>query len=314
VTLPELPWERWQPTKETLHLQAQIVGKLKLAVAPPRNHWWHVTLLPSARGLTTGPLRRGDVTFEVAFDFVDHAVVVRASGGQEHRLAQRDGQAVADFDAALHRALAALGLDVAGGEAPYGTPVSAIPFAEDRVHVAYDAEGAHAFWRATDWAAGVLEEFSGWFCGKQSPVHLFWHSFDLALARYSGRRAPGGGAADPVAREAYSHEVIAFGFWSGDAETRRAAFYSYTAPEPDGLAARPLAPAGAAWQQAGSGHLALLPYDTVRAAPDPRATVLAFLQSAYDAGAAAAGWEREALASGFCPTPAELDSLALRTG
>ena len=135
------------------------------------------------------------MTFEIAFDFVEHAVLVRTSGGEERRIEQRDGQAVADFDVALRRALGDLGLDVTITGVPFGTPVSDIPFAEDRVHASYDPDGAHAFWRATDWSAGALDEFSGWFCGKQSPVELFWHSFDLALARYSGRRAPGGGGA-----------------------------------------------------------------------------------------------------------------------
>jgi hypothetical protein len=312
VALSELPWEVWQPTKETLHLYAQIVGKVKLAVAPPRNHWWHVTLLPDAHGLTTGPLRNGDVTFDIAFDFVQDALVVRTSGGEERRVPLVDGLAVADFDGALHAALRALDLDVEIVETPFATPVSDVPFPEDRGHATYDPDGARRFWRATDWAAGVLEEFSGWFCGKQSPVHVFWHGFDLAMARYSGRLAPEGAGVDHVTREAYSREVIACGFWSGDADTRQAAFYSYTAPEPTGLAAQRLAPAAARWQEAGSGHLALLPYDAVRTSTDARATVLAFLQSAYVAGATAADWELDELTSSFCPAPERLESLVLR--
>jgi hypothetical protein len=189
--------------------------------------------------------------------------------------------------------------------------VSDVPFPQDRIHGSYDAELAQRFWRATEWAAGVLEEFSGWYCGKQSPVQFFWHSFDLALARYSGRRAPVGDGVDRVTREAYSHEVIAFGFWSGDADVRAAAFYSYTAPEPDALPDTPLAPAAARWQEAGPGHLAILPYDAVRTASDSRRALLAFLEQAYEAGASAAGWERDALASSYCPSPAQLEELTL---
>jgi Family of unknown function (DUF5996) len=158
------------------------------------------------------------------------------------------------------------------------------------------------FWRALRWIDWTLQEFAGWFCGKTSPVHLFWHGLDLAVTRFSGRRAPENPNADRVTREAYSHEVISFGFWPGDQKVRMPAFYSYTAPEPAGLAEEPLRPEAASWQQLfGSSHLALLPYDEVRNAPDPRRTLLEFLQSAYDAGAATAGWDADALRSSWCP-------------
>ena len=158
------------------------------------------------------------------------------------------------------------------------------------------------FWRILDWTDSVFEEFAGWYCGKTSPVHLFWHSFDLALTRFGGRRAPTPPGADPVSREAYSHEVVSFGFWAGDAKVREPAYYSYTAPEPPGLRDEPLEPADARWIEQGSGSLALLPYEVVRSAPDPRSVLLGFLESAYQAGAGLAGWDLADLESAWCPT------------
>jgi hypothetical protein len=198
------------------------------------------------------------------------------------------------------------GVDVPIREDPYGVPVTT-PFPNDSEHAAYDTDYVQRFWRVLDWVDTVLEEFSGWYCGKQSPVHLFWHSLDLAVTRFSSRRAPPRTGADPVTREAYSHEVISFGFWAGD-NTRGPAFYSYTAPEPAGLTNQPLHPAAATWRRAPSGSLALLGYDQLRDAHDPKIMLLAFLQSAYDAGVRTAGWDREELTSSFCPSPAELQA------
>jgi Family of unknown function (DUF5996) len=204
--------------------------------------------------------------------------------------------------------LGRLGLDVPILERPFGVPVTT-PFPDDDEHASYDRDAVERFWRVLDWSAGVFEEFSGWFCGKTSPVHLFWHTFDLAVTRFNGRRAPELGEADPVTQEAYSHEVVSFGFWAGDATVREPSYYSYTAPEPDGLRARPLAPSQAVWTEQGSGSLAILSYADVRDAADPRATLLAFLESAYRAGADAAGWDAAGLASSWCPSPARLQSL-----
>jgi hypothetical protein len=298
--LPPLPFPDWEPTKETLHLWAQIVGKVKLATAPPRNHWWHVPLYLDVHGLTTR-LQHGDdgTPFEIRFDFADHRLVVETPA-REESFALVDGLSVATFDRELHATLDRLGLDVTIVERPFGVPMTT-PFAEDEEHRSYDAEAVERFWRVLDWSAGVLEEFAGWFCGKQSPVHLFWHSFDLALTRFSGRRAPAQPGADPVSREAYTHEVVSFGFWAGDQNIREPSYYSYTAPEPDGLRDRPLSPASANWTDAGTGSLALFPYEDVRASADPRATLLEFLQSAYEAGADAAGWNRDELSSAWCP-------------
>jgi len=309
--LPELPLEGWAPTKTTLHLWAQIVGKVKLAATAPRNHWWHVPLYLDVRGLTTRRLHYGQVSFQIDLDFVDHLLVVRTNRGQQGSFPLQDGLSVAGFDRHLHQLLERLGVDVAIREDPYGVPMTT-PFPDDTTHAAYDPTYVRRFWHVLDWVDSVLEEFSGWYCGKQSPVHLFWHGFDLAVTRFSGRRAPPRAGADPVTVEAYSHEVISFGFWAGDDTTPFPAFYSYTAPEPPGLADQPLRPAAAAWRQVYGGSMALLGYDQLRAAHDPRSTLLGFLQSAYDAGVRTAGWDRQELTSSFCPSPAELQALYQR--
>ena len=309
--LPELPLAAWEPTKTTLHLWAQIVGKVKLGATAPRNHWWHVPLYLDVRGLTTRRLHHGLTSFQIDFDFIDHRLLVRTNGGQQDGFALHDGLSVAGFDRQLHQLLERLGVDVSLYEKPYGVPMTT-PFPDDLEHAAYDPTYVRRFWQVLDWVDGVLEEFSGWYCGKQSPVHLFWHSLDLAVTRFSGRRAPPRAGADPVTREAYSHEVISFGFWAGDQQQREPAFYAYTAPEPPGLTGLPLHPAAAAWRQVRGGSMALLPYEAVRDAHDPRLTLLGFLESAYDAGVRTAGWDREELTSSFCPSPAELQALHQR--
>jgi hypothetical protein len=183
------------------------------------------------------------------------------------------------------------------------------PFPADRTHAAYDRDAVERFWQILDWTDGVFEEFAGWYCGKTSPVHLFWHSFDLAVTRFGGERAPMLPDADPVTREAYSHEAVSFGFWAGDETVREPTYYSYAAPEPEGLRGQPLSPAQARWVERGSGSLAQLPYEVVRTAADPRAALLGFLESAYEAGAGALGWDRAALASSWCPDPPRLTAL-----
>ena len=306
--LPPLPFPEWEATKDTLHLWVQIVGKVKMAFAPPRNHWWHVPLYVDVRGLTTRLLHSADGTgFEIRFDFADHRLVVETASAVES-FALEDGLSVAGFGEQLHAALGRLGLDFPIVEKPFGVPMTT-PFPDDREHASYDAEAVERFWRVLDWSAGVLEEFSGWFCGKQSPVHLFWHSFDLALTRFSGQRAPALPDADPVTREAYSGEAVSFGFWAGDQNVREPSYYSYTAPEPPGLRGRPLSPDQAFWTEQGAGSLAILRYEDVRTVADPRATLLAFLESTYEAGAEAAGWDRSELASSWCPKPAQLSNL-----
>jgi hypothetical protein len=215
-----------------------------------------------------------------------------------------EGLSVATFYERLFSALAGFGIEVEIKAEPFGVPVTT-PFAEDIEHASYDRDAVERFWQALRWIDWTLQEFAGWFCGKTSPVHLFWHGLDLAVTRFSGARAAESPNVDRVSREAYSHEVISFGFWPGDQQVRMPAFYSYTAPEPPGLAEQPLRPEAASWQQPfGSSHLALLPYDEVRASPDPRMTLLEFLESAYDVGATLGGWDRDALRSSWCPVPA----------
>jgi hypothetical protein len=300
TSLPELPFEDWSDTKVTLHLWAQIVGKVKLATTPRHNHWWNVPLYVDARGITTRLLHRNGVGFSIDFDFVDHRLVLRTDRGAVESFQLEDGLSVAGFDRRLHDLLGAQGIDVEIREEPFGLPVHT-PFPDDRDHARYEAEYVERLWRILSFTDEVFNEFSGWFCGKSSPVHIFWHSFDLAVTRFSGRRVPARETRDPVTEEAYSHELISFGFWPGDDNRREANFYSYTAPEPDGIRDQPLQPDTARWAEQGTSHLALLSYDDVRTSPDPKADLLAFLESAYRAGADTAGWDTAAFASSSCP-------------
>jgi hypothetical protein len=309
--LPSLPVEAWEPTRITLHLWSQIVGKVALATTAPLNHWWNVTFTVDVRGLRTRRLHHDGVAFDLSFDFVDHALIARTDRGESKAIMLEDGLSVAEVDARLHRALRDLGVDVAIREEPFGVPMTT-PFGEDLEHAAYDREYVDRFRRALSWIDGVLWEFAGWSSAKTSPVQLFWHSFDLAVTRFSGRRAPQTPGADGVTREAYSHEVISFGFWAGDANVREPMFYSYTAPEPAGLGDEPLTPGAASWAQGPTGAMAMLRYAAVRDAEDPRATLLAFLQSAYEAGARTAGWDTDELVSAFSPGAGALEDLRRR--
>jgi hypothetical protein len=290
---PALPYQDWEPTKQTLHRYAQIVGKIRMALVPFRNHWWHVTLLPATRGLTTGPMPAGERDVEIRFDLLAHHLSIETSDGHERRLELGVRPACADFYRDLFAALDDLGIDVEIHAKPFDLGDSPA-FGDDTVHDSYDAAAVTRFWRMLVATEHVLAEFASRFNGKASPIQLFWHSFDLAHARFSGRRAPTAGM-DPISAEAYSHEVIAFGFWPGDdRRTPYPAFYSYTAPEPAGLRDEPLTPGAGEWQDTGSGSLAVLAYDAVRTSGDPRGTLLGFYESAYQAGARRAGWDVEA--------------------
>ncbi len=303
--LPPLPLENWEHTKETLHLWVQIVGKVRMATSPPRNHWWHVPLYVDVRGLTTRRLHAPDgATFQIDFDFVDHRLAVRTSRGDVESFALAE-LSVAAFDAKLHATLRDLGVDVAIRETPYGVPITT-PFPQDVEHAEYDSDSVERFWRILDWTDGVFELFSGWYCGKTSPVHLFWHSLDLAVTRFDGGRAPDASALGRVDREAYSHNVVSFGFWAGDRDVREPMYYAYAAPEPEGLRAQPLRPDDASWVERTGGSMALLPYEAIRKAPDPQKTLLSFLESAYQAASGLAGWDRQELRSTWCPRPVEL--------
>ena len=305
MTLPELHLADWRPTKDTLHLYCQIIGKVKLTTTPPRNHWWNVPLYVDVRGLTTRRLHHDGTTLDITLDFVDHALVVRTADGRIRSFPLGGGVPVAEFDTRLHETLRELGVEVHILEHPFGLPMTT-PFPKDVEHASWDREYIQRFDRVLDWSDRVFDEFSGWFNGKTSPVHLFWHSLDLAVTRFSGRPAPPI-EADPVTQEAYSQELISFGFWPGDDNLGDAAYYSYTSPEPDGLRDEPLALG--AWTPSGSGSLAVLPYEDVRTQSDPKAAVLAFFESAYEAGARLAGWDTSRFESKWCPTREQLRQL-----
>lgn len=285
--LPELPLEAWRDAKTTLHLYSQIIGKVRLALHPKWNHWWHVSLYPSARGLTTGAIPVDIRLVELEFDFIAHALTIRSSQGEASTIPLRSGLSVAEFYTLVMRALTSMNIQAHIQARPYdpSRAGSDIPFEQDKAHHHYDPSQVERFHRILGWSYGVFAEFRGWYAGKSTPPHFFWHSFDLALTRFSGRRAALPEGADAVTKEAYSHEVISFGFWPGDAVTPEPAYYAYAAPEPPGLREAPLRPAAARWTGEASA-LAILPYAEVRREPNPKAAVLEFLQSTFDAGAA----------------------------
>lgn len=288
---PPLPLEAWEESKETLHRYAQVVGKVRMELSPYRNHWWHVTLYVTPSGLSTGPIPYRGESFEISFDLLDSNLVVRTSAGGGFAF-PFDDLPVASFYRNLFAGLRTLGIEVSINPNPFGLgDESALD--EDTVHSVCHREHVRRYARVLVAVDQVLKEFSGRFLGKQSPVQLFWHSFDLALNRFSGRRAPQREGADPVTREAYSHELISFGFWPGDRNVRAPAFYSYTAPEPAALTEQPLRPPEASWFE--EGGTALLMYDDVRTSDAPAQTLLDFLESAYLAGATSAGWDVEGL-------------------
>lgn len=266
----------------------QIVGKTRLALAPKQNHWWHVALYLTSRGLTTTPMPYDARTFQVEFDFIDHRLVVEASDGTTREMPLRP-QAVADFYREYLATLDALGLRVKLWPVPVEAE-HAIPFAEDRTHVSYEAAHARRFHRMLLQADRILKRFSGRFVGKSSPVHFFWGAFDLALTRFSGRRAPEHPDSEWwVIREANSHEEISVGFWPGSGSVPEPAFYAYARPEPPGLAATSISPAGAYYNRELSDFI--LRWEDVRGASPPDAAVLEFFQSAYEAAATLARWD-----------------------
>jgi hypothetical protein len=293
---PQLEYGDWQETRATLQLWMQIVGKIRLMQTPWLNHSWHVPLYVNSKGLTTSPIAHGSRSFDLQFDFIEHALDITVSDGGRRRLALQP-QSVADFYAAVTAALADLGVPVAINEKPCEI-AGAIPFSQDRTHAAYDPVYARRFWQVLLQTDRVLKKFRTGFLGKCSPVHFFWGSFDLAVTRFSGRRAPpfsgtAPGVAPEVMREAYSHEVSSAGFWPGGNGTDYPAFYSYTYTAPPGYRQFAVQPAGAFFSEA-LGEF-LLPYDIVRTAADPDTALLDFLQSTYVAAAVTADWDRDAL-------------------
>jgi hypothetical protein len=288
---PPLPLAEWQDTYATLHMWTQIVGKVRLELSPHFNHWWEVPFYVNARGLTTSAIPYRMEIFEVQFDFIDHKLDILTSWGQTEtmRLVPRS---VAEFYFEFMDLLHSLGIDVKIWPMPVEIP-NPIRFDQDRIHASYDPDYAHRFWRILVTADTILKEFRARFIGKDSPVHFFWGSVDLAVSRFSGRPAPPRPGADLITREAYSHEVSSAGFWPGGGPITGAAFYCYIVPEPAGFAQSPVRPEKAFYHP--QLHEFLLMYDDVRAAESPRETLLEFLQSTYEAAATLANWDRAAL-------------------
>jgi hypothetical protein len=292
--LEELPLEAWERSKQTLHLNLQIVGKVRLQFAPRRNHWWNVTLYLSPRGITTGPIPVGNgaFTFEITFNFLEHRLEVTASHGFSESFELRDGLSVAQFYKKLHGLLGAAGIEMKIQDRPFDVPGITEPFAELEAYSSYQREYVERYWRIMLWVDGVFKEFAGRFYGKTSPVHLYWHHMDLAFGRFSGERAPalpeGSG---PVAKDAYSHAVVSFGFWAGDEQVRSPAFYAYAYPSPEGLSRKPLAPGTARWSEDSGSPMATLFYDDLRNESEPRAALLDFMESVYRGAAGLAGWK-----------------------
>ncbi len=291
--LPALPYDSWKDTLATLHMWTQVVGKVRLALSPLVNHWWNVPLYVTARGLTTSPMPYADRTVEVYFDFVAHELLIESSAGDIRKIALRP-QSVAEFYRSVMSVLSELGVPVKIWTTPCELPPErTIPFDKDTEHSSYDAEAVHKFWRILVWADEVLKEFRAPFLGKVSPVHFFWGSFDLAVTRFSGRKAPERPEADRITREAYSHEVSSAGFWPGGGDIKGPAFYSYAAPEPTGCSEQRVRPPAAFYHPVLKEFL--LMYDDVRASDSPKATLLEFLQSTYEAAAELGKWDRKAL-------------------
>jgi hypothetical protein len=288
---PELPLQAWQATYATLHMWTQIVGKVRLALSPKLNHWWEVALYVNALGLTTSPIPYDAGIFEIQFDFIHHKLFIRTNRDAE-RVITLAPRSVADFYKEFMQCLKSLDIHVRIWKMPCEVP-DPIAFDQDTKHASYDPEYANRFWRILVSADEIFKEFRSRFIGKSSPSHFFWGSFDLAVSRFSGRRAPAREGADSITREAYSHEVISAGFWPGGGDVKGAAFYAYAAPEPAGFAEAHVGPAKAFYHP--QVHEFLLMYDDVRRASSQKAALLEFLQSTYDAGARLGNWNRAEL-------------------
>ena len=291
---PELPLANWQETYYNLHMWTQIVGKVRLELTENTNHWWNVPLYVSARGLTTSPIPYANFVFEIQFDFISHELLIDRSDGVSKKLALVP-RTVAEFYAEFMATLRSLGIEVT----IYPKPVEVanpIPFAEDRLYRAYDRDAAQRFWHILVSCDAVFKQFRARFLGKNSPVQFFWGSFDLAVTRFSGRRAPERPGADPITQEAYSHEVISAGWWPGGSGVDGPAFYCYAAPEPVGLDKQKVLPEAAFYHPELKEFI--LMYDQVREADSPERMLLEFLQSTYEAAATLARWNREELEAG----------------
>jgi uncharacterized protein DUF5996 len=288
---PTLPLDSWKDTYATLHMWTQIVGKIRLAFTPLVNHWWNVPLYVTVRGLTTSRIPYGQASFEIWFDFTQHMLVLETSDGVLKTLPLVPCS-VADFYQELMEQLRSAGIQVKIWRMPVEIP-DPIPFDQDRVHAAYDPKPVENFWRILLSVDSVFYRFRSQFLGKSSPVHFFWGSFDLAVSRFSGRRAPERAGADAMTREAYSHEVSSVGFWPGGGDIPGAAFYSYTVPEPQGFKQAHVWPDAAIYHKQ-LGEF-LLMYEDVRKARSPSSTLLDFCHSTYEAAAILGDWDRGSL-------------------
>lgn len=292
---PPLPVSAWQDTYQTLHLWTQIIGKIRLALAPKLNHWWHSTLYVTPCGLTTSTIFDGTRNFQITFDFLKHQLLIETSDGITKTVALAP-RSVANFYQAVMSTLKEIGIEVQIWTMPQEI-TDPIPFEQDERHATYDPESAQRFWQILMQADRLLSIFRARYAGKCSPVHFFWGSFDLAVTRFSGRRAPehpGGvpGMADWVTREAYSHEVSSCGFWFGD-KSVEALFYAYAYPPPEGFKNYPIQPQEAFYSA--DMQEFILPYEAVRQADNPDVKVLEFLQSTYEAAASLGDWDCDAL-------------------
>jgi len=288
---PALPLDSWKDTYATLHMWTQIVGKVRLLLTPLVNHWWNVPLYVNARGLTTSQIPYGNRAFEIRFDFIHHQLIIETTDAQVKTM-PLEPRSVAQFYQDFMQLLHSAHIDIKIWKMPVEIP-NPIPFDQDRVHASYDRDSVERFWRILLSVDAVFQQFRARFIGKSSPVHFFWGSFDLAVTRFSGRRAPERPGADLITREAYSHEVSSVGFWPGGSGVDHPAFYCYAAPAPDGFKDAPVGPKRAYFDQ-NLGEF-LLDYDIVRNSSSPTAALLEFCQTTYEAAARLAHWDAKAL-------------------
>jgi hypothetical protein len=296
--LPELHYDKWVDSRTTMHLILQIIGKAKLKLTPRKNHWWYMTLHPSSRGISTYsiPLNEGVNVLDIHFDIEKKAVKLECSDGRDVNIDLSSSPTVANFYSSFMKALASFGLEPKFIKTPLDMAVKE-PFDQITDYHHYNWESIKEFWTAMIWTRDVFQEFSGRFYGKTCPVHIYWHSLDLTVTRFSGKRLPNDGSKKGrlLERDSYSHEQISCGFWAGDPRVPQPMYYAYTFPSPEGLDKEALEPAEAQWIDSNGSPMATLSYQTVRTSDDSRATLLNFLESSYQAGAKKAGWNIEEL-------------------
>jgi hypothetical protein len=291
ATWPALPLDTWRDTYATLHMWTQVVGKVCLALTPRTNHFWNVAFHLTSCGLATPALIVGERALTLVFDFVTHRLILQCSDGRTETI-PLEPRSVAEFYRMVMEALHRMGVEVHIWSMPVEIP-DPIRFELDTIHRSYDRAQANAFWRTLVAMKPVFERFRCGFVGKCSPVHFFWGSFDLAVTRFSGRRAPERKGADAITREAYSHEVISHGFWPGSGPVQQPAFYAYAAPQPAGFKQALVRPAAAFYSNELSEFI--LPYEAVRTAQSPAGDLAAFLESTYERAATLAQWHRSEL-------------------